>query len=269
MIATFQYANATQKPRAAAVAPRGAQVGVRELRARSGSRAARDGLGEEGVLPVGGRCHLRPVGDHQADVGQRVADRAELPVEDGQHAPVLGRRARCRGGSRRGRATARARPAIVPRTALRARRSAGARASSTRATAGPSAAAGAPRGIPAAGGRRGRWRRRRGRATRPASSPSRCPTARARVRVERLCGRDRREDEPVDVLHHVERRAADVGVSQKASVRGTRAPASDSALRTMCSRAMSWAEARISPSGGRRSTTADPRASSSLYVRFD
>ena len=195
------------------IAPRGSDVRARELlRAREAGQRG-DGLGEQGVRS---RCAAaaisRPVGDHQPDVGQRVADRAELPVEDGPHVPVSCRRARCRGGSRRGRATARARPAAVPRTALRARRSVAARGSSTRATGG----------VQRRSCRSARDSGRRSAARPMASTSSACnaasvlaissPTARARVRVERLGDRDGREDEPVDVLHHVERGAADLVV---------------------------------------------------------
>ena len=181
-------------------------LGAREARQR------RDRLREQGVLPVRCRGHLRPVGDHHPDVGQRVADGAELPVEYGPHGPVSA-------DERVAEVVVAVHEcllALVRQSCLEKlcelvdqRELAGLRRVPL---AGASGAAAVRRAI-----------RGRRRSLRPmASTSSACnaasvlaissPDRPARIRVEGLGDRDGREDEPVDVLHHEERRAADVVV---------------------------------------------------------
>ena len=94
------------------VAERDVEVDGRQVAARTprrSARAARRGAGSPSSAvapPTGGRrgvAGVAPVDQQQPDVGERVAERADLPVEHGDDARRRRRPCSCRAGSRRGR----------------------------------------------------------------------------------------------------------------------------------------------------------------------
>ena len=77
------------------------------------------------------------------------------------------------------------------------------------------------------------------------------------------------EHDAGDVVHDVERRAVDRDVLHSPSTRGTGTAVRPTAAMIRCSRAMSCAVASTWPSGGRRSTNRRPSAPVTRNVRFE
>ena len=86
--------------------------GVEDLVARREARRGRRRGAEQRRRRVLG---LGPVDEQEPDVGERVAERADLPVEDRAHAARRRRARCCRAGSRRARPTRAAGAGIVAR----------------------------------------------------------------------------------------------------------------------------------------------------------
>ena len=239
---------------------------------RAAYRCGQLGRGREAL--VGGdadrdrdRCALGvvavvPVGHGQGQVGQRLAQGRQLPVQDGDDpGPVRGpgRRRCCPGGSRRARSSSRgraapARPARPPAGPGRAGR------------AVASAATARPTGAPA--GRRSR-RRGRSRSGPTASTSTACRRASVSTNssasrpaggdVEPSGVRGRAQDVAGHVAHHVERAAEHVGVGlQREGASAPARPCVASAAMTRYSRRMSCALGSTPPSGGRRRMTSPP-----------
>ena len=183
--------------------------------ARRTARSARRSVGKPGRRRrrgdggAAGAAPSRCVDQQQAEVGERVAERGHLPVED-RGDPVVGRRSgRCRAGSRRARCRSPAVRAGRRRRAGRAaRRCRAARGCGTRRAACPSGAPAGPGSPPA-----GRSRRARPRRGRPRAASARVSTRPSRDRPGALGAERRRARRPcrygvpVDLLHDVERRA--------------------------------------------------------------
>ena len=116
-------------------------------------------------------ARLRPVDHQQADVGERVAERAQLPVDDRGDLAAAARGSCCRGGSRRGRSWPGPARGCGRRGGRGRRRPAAARASSTSPTGRASGGAGARRSPPSCRARRGPTASGRPRGSRPACRP--------------------------------------------------------------------------------------------------
>ena len=235
----------------------------RDVAARAGARTARSARRatgarrREAVVLIGesGRSQRHAVHHQQAQVGQRIAERGHLPVEDGLMRVVRRRSARCRAGSRRaprrargsgaargrGPRAARRRPAssrlreasscLPQRRSCRSRKPSG-RPKSARPTSAGSTACSSTRV-----------------STRPGSRPgcARAPSGASSSAV--------RYGVPVDELHDVEGRPEHLLVlAEQHAVAAPARLVGCSALITRCSRFMSCAVARTWPSGGRRTT---------------